>query len=83
MQYAAGLGDHIDDLVRSLETNDVELRGVCEQLRNVGADDVGPVVVEQQLGDVLARLERRLAAVAQECADGATAVRHHIPGATP
>ena len=83
MQYVAGLGDHLEDLVRSLETNDAELRSVCEHLRDVGAEDVGPVAVAEQLGDVLIRLERHLAAVAQDCADGATAVRRHFPGATP
>ena len=83
MQYVAGLGDHIEDLVRSLESNDAELRRACEQLRDVGADDVGPIAVAEQLGDVLIRLERRLAAVAQQCADGATAVRRHIPGTAP
>ena len=83
MQYVAGLGDHIADLVRSLESNDAHLRSVCERLRDVGADDVGPVVMADQLADVLARLERRLAAVAQECADGATAARRHISGLGP
>ena len=83
MQYVAGLGDHIADLVRSLESNDAQLTSVCQRLRDVGADDVGPSAVAEQLGDVLARLERRLAGVAQECADGAARTRRHVSEPVP
>ena len=83
MQYVAGLGDHIEDLVRSLESNDAQLRSACEHLREVGAEDVGPVGVADQLGDGLIRLERHLAALAQGRAGGARAVRRHVPGQAP
>ena len=82
MQYVAALGDHIGELAGSLETIDARLRTACEQLRDVGADDVGPVTVGQEIGDVVARLGRRIEAVAQEAADGALAVRRHISAGT-
>ena len=79
MQYVAALDDHMGELAGSLESIDARLRTACEQLRDVGADDVGPVALEQEIGDVVARLGRRLEAVAQEAADGALAVRRHLP----
>lgn len=81
MDRVGALAEDLVDLQRSLAAVETRLGAVCAELRELSVDDVGPADAATALGDAVVRLERRLAAVTQESAEGTVAVRRHVAGA--
>jgi len=76
----AGITVLVDDVTRLadvLEGVDAEFTAAARSLRDQTPEDVGPPDVAKAVTDVVARLERRLGALALEAGDSARAMRRH------
>jgi hypothetical protein len=71
------LVDDVTQLADVLDGVDAEFTAAARSLRDLTPEDVGPPDVAKAVTDIVARLERRLGAMAVEAADGARAIRRH------
>jgi hypothetical protein len=80
------LVDDVTQLADVLEGVDAEFTAAARSLRDLTPEDVGPPDVAKAVTDVVARLERRLGALAVEAGDSARAMRRHatdLPATEP
>jgi hypothetical protein len=71
------LVDDVSRLADVLDGVDAEFTAAARSLRDQTPEDVGPPDVAKAVTDVVARLERRLGALAVEAADSARAMRRY------
>jgi|RhiMetdeSRZDD1v2_1073273.scaffolds.fasta_scaffold22868_2 hypothetical protein len=77
------LADDIRQLADTLDGVDAEFSAAARALRDLMPEDTGPPDVSTALVEVLARLQRRLGALAVEAGDGGRAVRRHLDDVAP
>jgi hypothetical protein len=77
------LADDIAELADVLKGVDDEFAAAARTLRDLTPEDVGPPAVAKAVTEVVARLERRLGALATEAGDGARVVRRQLTEFAP
>jgi phage FluMu protein gp41 len=77
------LADDIAELADVLKGVDDEFAAAARTLRELTPEDVGPPAVAKAVTEVVARLERRLGALATEAGDGARVVRRQLTEFAP
>ncbi len=77
------LADDVRQLADALDGVDAEFGAAARALRDLMPEDAGPPDVSNALVEVVARLQRRLGALAVEAGDGGRAVRRHLDDIAP
>jgi len=77
------LADDVRQLADALDGVDAEFSAAARALRDLMPEDAGPPDVSTALVEVVARLQRRLGALAVEARDGGRAVRRHLDDIAP
>ncbi|HKE68883.1 MAG TPA: hypothetical protein VKB55_06495 [Nocardioidaceae bacterium] len=77
------LADDVRQLADALDGVDAEFSAAARALRDLMPEDAGPPDVSTALVEVVARLQRRLGALAVEAGDGGRAVRRHLDDIAP